>query len=121
MKPWKKIFLVIAGIGMVFAFFFVRYRVFGGGSPEHFWDIFKTPYRSQGQLLSDAVSRHIQVPSDIPKVKQVIEGDAIKAANPDFYGQVAFGDWILTYETLVVIYRPVGDKVIATRVIVQNP
>ena len=121
MKRWKKIFLGIAAIGMVFAFFFVRYRIFGGGSPEHFWDIFQTPYRSQGQLLSDAVSRHIQVPPDVPKVTQVIEGDALKAANPDFYNQIAYGDWILTYQTLVVIYRPVGDRVIATRAIVQDP
>ena len=62
--------------------------------------------------ISTLVAALTTVPPGLPIVEYVSDTYILKKLNPDFYKEVQRGDWVVSYSTLVVIYRPSSNTIV---------
>lgn len=63
------------------------------------------------QIL-EAVARHMILPDTVPQVATVEDAKKLSATQ-DFFKDVINGDVVVVYETMIVVYRPSSDILIA--------
>lgn len=94
MSKFKQGYLAIIGLLMVGAFFYLRISLFlrqpEGVLPK--------------EIAEESVSAH--------KLMNVPD---LRTANQDFYASVQEGDWEVTYEDRVLIYRPSTKQIVIER------
>lgn len=75
-----------------------------------------TATTTQNQLdrirIGALVAALISVSPGLPTVEYVSDTLTVKKVNPTFYQNVERGDWVVTYPTLVVIYRPSDNHIV---------
>ncbi len=64
------------------------------------------------EQIIEAVSHHILLPTSTPQIAAVQDAEKLSGAQAFFKG-TSNGDVVLVYETMVVIYRPSEDIVVA--------
>lgn len=69
---------------------------------------------SATELLIQKVSAHMTLPSVPPSVRQVQEVELLQRENPLFYQQAQIGDWVLSFPTMIILYRASTDRIITT-------
>ncbi|MSR85086.1 hypothetical protein EXS71_01435 [Candidatus Uhrbacteria bacterium] len=117
-SPHKKIKFVICMFFimlMVFAFLKIR-ELSDPGRDDPAPTTMTTVTTTQDQLdqirIGAFVAALISVPPGQPSVEYVSDTITLKKLNPIFYQDVARGDWVVTYSTFVVIYRPGENKIV---------
>jgi hypothetical protein len=68
---------------------------------------------STPETIIKAVSRHILLPTGTPQIAQIQDVTKLKQSQP-FFKDAQNGDIIIVYETMIFMYRPSRDIVIAT-------
>lgn len=63
------------------------------------------------QIL-EAVARHMILPDTVPQIATVEDAKKLTATQ-DFFKDVVNGDAVIVYETMIIVYRPSTDILIA--------
>jgi hypothetical protein len=77
--------------------------------------------REANQKLVDRVSQIILVPEGDPTVANIVDVDALRKQNPDFYKDAQNGDRLLLYSTKAIIYREAESKIINVAPVIISP
>lgn len=70
-----------------------------------------TPDAAQINKIIQQAGKHILLPTGIPQVITVSNVDTLKKSQP-FFSQAQNGNKLLIYSNKVIIYDPIGDRII---------
>ena len=94
MSKFKQGYLAIIGILMVGAFVYLRVSLM---------------LRQPDSVLPSGIT------TSSTGAYRLMNVPDLRSANPDFYGKVQEGDWEVTYEDKVLVYRPSTKQIIIER------
>ena len=117
-KRLKIIFATLVGLVVVLASLFVysQYKLYvlskeevslGGNSTKNGVTVPKTP-----EEIVLALKRHILVPEGTPQIAEVQDVEKLKETQA-FFKDTQNGDIVIVYETMIYVYRPSVDIVVA--------
>jgi len=115
------VILIAAGVGLVYMFINVR-------DTQNELDKYSDPTKydelqqEQTQAVIDSVAKHLLLTEDEePMVATIVDVDALKEQNPEFYKYAKNDDSILIYSTRAIIYRSSTDMIINVAPVMSIP
>jgi hypothetical protein len=67
---------------------------------------------AENERLADEVAEMILVPDESPTIANIVDVEALKKNNADFYKDAVNGDRLLIYSTKAIIFREPESKII---------
>lgn len=113
-KRLKKVMFSLFGIAIFFFLTTVysQYQVYILKKLEAVNEITHPVVPVTPNQIVEAVSKHILLPDTIPQIATVEDAQALSKSK-EFFKDVLNGDAVLVYETMIIVYRPSLDIIIA--------
>jgi len=73
------------------------------------------------ERIKNLVSKHIILPEEEPAIATIVDIEALKKDNPEFYKNAQNDDKVLIFSQKAIIYRPSQDILINVAPVIQQP
>ncbi|MEA3357656.1 MAG: hypothetical protein U9Q67_04440, partial [Patescibacteria group bacterium] len=72
-------------------------------------------------LVKEKVGKHFQLPDEEPTLATVMDAEALRDENPEFYRNATNGDKLLIYTTMAILYNPTDDIIVNVAPVIREP
>lgn len=113
-KRMKNTMIILAGATVFFLLttVYLQYQVYILEKLNKADELMHPEVPTTPDQIVEAVSHHILLPDTLPQIAVIQDAKKLSEAK-DFFKDAVNGDVMLAYETMIIVYRPTQDLVIA--------
>jgi hypothetical protein len=113
-KRMKNIMITLAGTSLFFFLttVYLQYQVYILEKLDKANELMHPEVPTTPDQIVEAVSHHILLPDTLPQIAVIQDAKKLSTAK-DFFKDAVNGDVMLAYETMIIVYRPTQDLIIA--------